>query len=49
MTAIYYDGADTTERPQTLPQADWVTPRLLNCANVCMPHLFAQVAADGMF
>jgi FtsP/CotA-like multicopper oxidase with cupredoxin domain len=34
LTAIYYEGADTTERPKSLPQADWLTPVLLNCANV---------------
>lgn len=34
MAAIYYEGADTTKRPTSLPQADWLKPVLLNCNNV---------------
>lgn len=33
LAAIYYDDADTNAAPASLPQPDFLSPRLLDCAN----------------
>jgi FtsP/CotA-like multicopper oxidase with cupredoxin domain len=33
LAAIYYNGTDKNLTPASLPQLDWITPRLLNCGN----------------
>jgi FtsP/CotA-like multicopper oxidase with cupredoxin domain len=33
LSAAYYDGVDTTKKPETLPQADFIEPTLIHCGN----------------